>query len=113
MSRRLQRFQSSSNDEPREVVLLRRARKHVVRGESREAMLALREAAFASSNDARLWARYGVQCWRLRKNQEAADALRQAIWLREREANEKPTRVLREMLVAIEAGRSADSARAA
>jgi Flp pilus assembly protein TadD len=104
MSRRLQQ---GSNEESREVTLLRRARKHVVRGESRQAMLALREATFASSNDARLWARYGVQCWRLRKHQEAADALRQAIWLREREQNDKPTRALRGLLVAIQEGRTA------
>jgi Flp pilus assembly protein TadD len=108
------RFQSSSNEElSREATLLRRARKHVVRGESRQAMLALREATFAASNDARLWARYGVQCWRLRKHEEAADALRQAIWLREREQNDGPARVLRGLLVAIEEGRAAGSDRAA
>ena len=107
------RVQPSSNDESREATLLRRARKHVVRGEARQAMLVLREACFSSSQDARLWARYGVQCWRARKHEEAAEALRQAIWLRQREPNDRRSASLRTLLVAVEEGRSPESVRAA
>lgn len=102
----------SSSDESREATLLRRARKHVVRGEARQAMLVLREACFATE-DPRLWARYGVQCWRVRKHEDAANALRQAIWLHERAPDDRRSGSLRGLLVAVEAGRSPDSVRAA
>jgi Flp pilus assembly protein TadD len=107
------RRRQGTHQESRETALLRRARRHVVRGEARQAMLALREACFASGHDAGLWARYGVQCWRARKHEEAAEALRQAIWLRQREPNDRRSASLRNLLVAVEAGRSPDSVRAA
>jgi Flp pilus assembly protein TadD len=51
-------------------------------------MLAMREACFACETDARLWALYGAACRRARRHEEAKDAIRQAIWLRERERDE-------------------------
>jgi len=107
------RRQQSSTEETRESALLRRARKHVVRGETRQAMLALREACFSAGRDPKLWALYGVQCWRARKPAEAAETLRQAIWLREREPNDRRSGSLKGLLVAVEEGRSPESERAA
>jgi hypothetical protein len=109
MARRVQ----SSENESREATLLRRARKHVIRGEARQAMVALREACFASGQNPKLWALYGVQCWRVRRTQEAADALRQAIWFRQREPGDRRAAPLRALLAALEEGRSPDSVRAA
>lgn len=47
-------------------------------------MLLLREVCFQESDDARLWTLYGVQCARLGRREDAAQALGQAAWLRER-----------------------------
>jgi Flp pilus assembly protein TadD len=99
--------------ESREAILLRRARKHLTRGERRQAMLALREACYYTGQDPKLWALYGVQCWRMRRLDDAADALRQAIWLREREPNDRRAGALRALLGALEQGRSHGSLRAA
>jgi hypothetical protein len=76
-------------------------------------MLALREACYYTGQDAKLWALYGMQCWRVRKVDDAADALRQAIWLREREPNDRRAAALKSLLAAIERGHTPDSLRAA
>ncbi len=84
--------------ESREDALLRRAKRHTRRGETRQAMLALREACLLAHGDARLWALYGGHCARARRPVEAAEALRQAIWLRERASDERRAGALRGML---------------
>jgi hypothetical protein len=76
-------------------------------------MLALREACYYTGQNAKLWALYGVQCWRVRRLDDAADALRQAIWLREREPEDRRAQSLKALLAAVEDGRSPDSLRAA
>jgi Flp pilus assembly protein TadD len=90
------------DNEPRVVVLLRRARRHTLRGETRQAMLAAREACFTDETDARLWALYGAACRRARRHEEAKGALRQAIYLRERERDERRAGSLQRLLLEIE-----------
>lgn len=92
------------DDPPRDVTLARRARKHTLRGEGRQAMLALKEACFVSEQDARLWALYAVSCWRMRRHEDAARAFRQAIYLRSRDGSDKRVQVLKDLLAAVGEG---------
>ncbi len=87
-----------------EELLLRRAKRHARRGDGRKAMLAVKEACFLAPKDARLWALYAYHCWNQRRAQEAADAMRQAIYLRERERDGRRAGVLRALLEKIEQG---------
>jgi Flp pilus assembly protein TadD len=91
-------------DQPRDITLTRRARKHALRGERREAMLALEEACFLAEHDARLWALYAASCWRMRRYDDAARAFRQAIFLRARNDEDRRVAVLKDLLAAVEAG---------
>jgi Flp pilus assembly protein TadD len=109
----MSRPQPHSGDEPREEVLLRQARRHSRRGEPRRAMLALRECCFAARESARLWALYGMSCWRARRHEDALSALRQALWLRERDHDERRAGVLKTLLERLEGGNAPDSKRAA
>jgi Flp pilus assembly protein TadD len=88
--------------ESRVVTLLRRARRARLRGEARQAMLAVREACFACRTDARLWALYGAACRRARRHDEAKDAIRQAIWLRERERDSRRAGSLQRLLLTLD-----------
>lgn len=67
-------------------------------------MLAVKEACFLAPKDARLWALYAYHCWNQRRAEEAADALRQAIFLRERARDERRAEVLRGLLAKMEQG---------
>jgi Flp pilus assembly protein TadD len=78
---------------------MRQARRFTLRGETRQAMLAVREACFACRSDARLWALYGAACRRARRHEEAKDAIRQAIWLRERERDTRRADSLQRLLL--------------
>jgi Flp pilus assembly protein TadD len=97
-------FASTGTDQPRDVTLARRARKHRLRGERRQALLALEEACLLTEHDARLWALYAASCWRMRRYDDAARALRQAIFLRAREGDDRRVAVLEELLTGVEAG---------
>ena len=88
--------------EPRVVTLVRQARRHTLQGDTRKAMLAVREACFTSGTDARLWALYGAACRRARKHEEAKEAIRQAIYLRERERDARRAESLQRLLIEIE-----------
>lgn len=74
------------------------------RGEDRKALLILREECFRASSDARLWAMYAAQCWRMGRREDTCQALRQAIWYRERAHDVGRVRVLRALLSAAETG---------
>jgi Flp pilus assembly protein TadD len=91
-----------TESEPRVVALVRRARRHTLRGETRQAMLATREACFTCADDARLWALYGAACRRARRHDEAKNAIRQAIFLRERERDQRRAVSLQRLLVHLE-----------
>ncbi|HEX6273423.1 MAG TPA: hypothetical protein VFZ53_10290 [Polyangiaceae bacterium] len=88
--------------EPRVVTLVRQARRHTLRGDTRKAMLAVREACLTSGTDARLWALYGAACRRARKHEEAKEAIRQAIYFRERERDARRAGSLQRLLIEIE-----------
>lgn len=110
MSRRLAPTQSPTdavNDR------LQRARRQRLRGEQRKALLLLREACCLSENEARLWTLYGVQCWRMGQRDEAHQALRQALWLRDRERDKPRAHVLRGLLLAMESAAAPALLRAA
>ena len=84
--------------ETREEALLRRARRHRRRGEHRKAMLALREAAYVGDGCPRLWTLYGMSCVRAGKATDAEQALRQALWLRERQKDDARAAVTKDLL---------------
>ena len=78
--------------------LLDRSRRLLRRGEQRRALLTLQQACFVAASDARLWALYGVQCWRMNRLDDAERALRQALWFRERARDDKRACVLTRLL---------------
>jgi len=105
---------ASANTWPTEIAQrVEQARKRRRRGDSRRALVLLREACCLAGDDPKLWAMYGVQCWWLHKRDEARTALRQALWLRERARDSARARVLRGLLLAMESACAPDSVRAA
>ena len=98
------RTQSIPEQGSREQVLLRRARRHERRGQGRKAIVAAREACFLAATDARLWAVYASYCWKAGRMPEACDALRQAIWYRERSRDRARASVLKGLLSKLERG---------
>jgi Tfp pilus assembly protein PilF len=97
-----------SSDWPESVtdVMLRRALRFRRRGEDRRAMLMLREAAYRAPSEAKLWMHYAVACLRLGRRDEAAQALKQAVWIRKRANDEPRLRVTRALLERLLSGRS-------
>lgn len=81
---------------------LHQARRQRRRGDERKALLILREVCFQAASDARLWTLYAHQCWRTGRRDDACQALRQALWLREKARDEARARVLRALLSAAE-----------
>jgi Flp pilus assembly protein TadD len=69
----------------RTELLLSRARRAHLRGERRQALVALREAALLAETDAKLWALYGSACAKANRLGEAERALGQALYLRQRQ----------------------------
>lgn len=64
--------------------LVNRARRATQRGERRQALVALREAALLAESDPKLWALYGAACVRGNRIEEAERAFGQALFLRQR-----------------------------
>ncbi|MBE7480766.1 MAG: hypothetical protein HS104_12390 [Polyangiaceae bacterium] len=89
---------------PAETDLLARARRHRRRGEHRRAMLVMREACYRVLDDARLWTLYAVACVRAGRRDEAVSALKQAVWLRERDRHVDKARVTLALLAGLLAG---------
>jgi Flp pilus assembly protein TadD len=84
--------------ESREQALLRRARRFRRRGEHRRALLALRTACLENQGDPRLWTLYAAECARQHRRDDAAHALRQALWLRKRSRDAARARVTRTLI---------------
>lgn len=97
----------------REERLLARARRARRRGQHRRAMMALREAACLSADDARIWTLYAAQCLRAGRRDEAVQALRQAAWLRQRARDAGRARVARLLLEQVSHGAGVDHLNAA
>src|SRR4051812_23699559 len=69
----------------RTEMLVSRARRAQQRGERRQALVALREAALLAEIDAKLWALYGSACAKASRWDEAERAFSQALYLRQRQ----------------------------
>jgi Flp pilus assembly protein TadD len=93
--------------------LLDRARTKRLKGDARRALVLLREATCLAEGDARVWTLYAVHCWQLNRRDEGRKAMRQALWLRERQGDHARARVLRQLLLGMEAACVPDELRAA
>jgi Flp pilus assembly protein TadD len=92
---------------------LERARTRRRKREGRKALVLLREAACLAGSNPKVWTLYAIQCWRLNQRDEARKALRQALWLREKAGDERRARVVRQLLLGMEAACAPDELRAA
>ena len=68
----------------RTELLVARARRAQLRGERRQALVALREATMLAETDARVWALYGSACVKSNRLEDAERAFGQALYLRQR-----------------------------
>jgi len=66
-------------------------------------MLSLREACHTGGQCPRLWTLYAVACVRVRRVDDAKQALRQALWLRQRAKDEPRAQVTQRLLQQLEA----------
>ena len=98
------RVQTRVDEGSRSEVLLRRARRHLRRGEVRKAVIAARQACYQEQCDPRLWALYASYCWKAGHTKDACDALRQAIWYRQRARDARRTASLKMLLEKLEHG---------
>jgi Flp pilus assembly protein TadD len=103
--RRFSKRQISSSPSSSDV-LVSRAHRHRDRGEHRRAMLVLREACHRDADSARLWTLYAVACVRNGRRDEAVNALKQAVYLRERARDVARVRVTRALLQNVTDGAS-------
>lgn len=87
--------------------LLRRARRAQQRGERRQALVALREAALLGETDAKVWALYGSACAKANRLDEAERALSQALYLRQRQHDVPRANSLRHVIQRLGIGRAA------
>ena len=85
----------------REEILKRRARRHARRGEFRKAALALRERA-GLIGDAPSWVALGDMLRRARREREALDALKQAMYLHRQNGASGRVRTVARMIVALD-----------
>ncbi len=91
----------------RTELLLSRARRAQQRGERRQALVALREAALLAETDAKLWALYGSACAKANRLDEAERALGQALYLRQRQHDAPRVNSLRHAIQRLGLGRAA------
>jgi Flp pilus assembly protein TadD len=92
------RTEARVDEGSRSEVLLRRARRHERRGQARKAVIAARQACYEEQTDPRLWALYGAYCWKAGRLEEACDAIRQAIWYRQRARDARRAAALKKLL---------------
>lgn len=78
-----------------------RADKARRRGDSRAEATALRQACLIDEGNAALWTRWGDSLARLSKHEEALQALRHALWLRERADDEARADVTRRLIACV------------
>ncbi|HYQ28071.1 MAG TPA: hypothetical protein VER04_12660 [Polyangiaceae bacterium] len=100
--------QSTNPDFPSRIkLLLSRARRAQQRGERRQAMVALREAALLAETDAKVWALYATACARSNRLDEAERAFTQALYLRQRQHDPRRANSLRALIQRLGLGRAA------
>ena len=95
MARRSHRHEETSIPQ---VSVAGRARRHMRRGEPRKALVTLREACLMDERDASLWTQYGTLLAQVGRVDDAAQALRHALWLR-RSAGDAPRARVTERLI--------------
>jgi Flp pilus assembly protein TadD len=88
-------------------LLLARARRAQLRGERRQALVALREATLLAETDPRLWALYGSACVKSNRLHEAERAFGQALYLRQRAHDVARVQALRGVIARLGFGRAA------
>jgi|SRR5688572_30181387 Flp pilus assembly protein TadD len=100
------RHRSEVSEQPTDALeqCLERVRRQRRRGDERKALVLLREACFKAGSDARLWTLYAAQSWRMARFGDARQALRQALWLRERARDTARANVLRSLIASVELG---------
>jgi Flp pilus assembly protein TadD len=81
--------------------LTERARRHRARGETRRALVALREACLLDETSAPRWTLLGAVLRDLGKPDDAARAWKQALWLREQLDDEPRAAVMRRLIVGL------------
>jgi tetratricopeptide (TPR) repeat protein len=81
-----------------EASLIGRARKLRDKGETRKALIALREACLRDENAAWLWTLYGSLLAEKGRPEDARAALRHALWLRRSAGDEKRAVVTERLL---------------
>jgi Flp pilus assembly protein TadD len=91
----------------RSELLLGRARRATQRGERRQALVALREAALIAESDPKLWALYGFACVKANRLAEAERAFGQALYLRQRAHDVPRANALRGVIARLGLGRAA------
>jgi len=87
--------------------LLRRARRAQQRGERRQALVALREAALLAETNAKVWALYGAACAKAARWNDAERAFGQALYLRQRQHDAPRANSLRGVIDRLGLGRAA------
>ena len=88
-------------DESRTAVLQRRARRHAKKGDTRKAILALRESVALEATP-QAWTRLGGALMQARREREALDALRQAAFLFRREGMLGRARAVARMILRLD-----------
>ena len=91
----------------RTEMLVSRARRAQQRGERRQALVALREAALLAETDPKLWALYGSSCAKAGRVEEAARAFGQALYLRQQQHDVSRAATLRAVIARLGVGRAA------
>ncbi|MEP7052444.1 MAG: hypothetical protein ABJB12_18905 [Pseudomonadota bacterium] len=87
--------------------LLSRARRAQQRGERRQAMVALREAALLAESNPKVWALYGAACVKANRVTEAERAYGQALFYRQRQHDVGRARALRSVIERLALNRAA------
>ena len=88
-------------------LLVARARRAQQRGERRQAMVALREAALLAESNPKVWALYGAACVKANRVEEAERAYGQALFYRQRAHDIGRSRTLRSVIERLGLNRAA------
>lgn len=97
----------TNRDDPVHTALVkaRRARK---KGQTRREVNALRQACALAEFNAELWTLLAVACLRMERVEEGLEALRHALWLRQRAGDERKALVTRRLLASASKGLGLD-----
>jgi Flp pilus assembly protein TadD len=89
--RRHNKMQLESPDTAQQVLIVR-ARRFRAKGETRKALVAIREACLRDDTNAAIWTSYGALLARAARRDDAVVAFSHALWLRRRSHDEARAR---------------------